>query len=299
MKRNTKIILTIFAILIVFVVFVGVVKNIRNTNNNGNNGNYQNNMNIAYGSDAKQRFDFYAPKGNVNSDTLIVIVHGGGWAAGKRIQFTPHALFFSGKGYSVANMDYRLAPYADPSSDPSWSYKEPLNDIASVLNKIESDPSRYKLNPGYKIVLIGHSAGGHLSNLYGLKENYFGGDQQVADVVSLAGPTDFVSLHTEGWESRAVSTYLNGASFEEASPARQVSQGETTRYLLANGNVAGTDPPSDGLVPVQQVTIFEQALKDKNVYVETLIVSGRDHNGIMNQIPQNDIVAQKIIELIQ
>ncbi|VVB79232.1 alpha/beta hydrolase fold protein [uncultured archaeon] len=298
MKKQWKILILIFAILIVFLMLVSFVRNNRQNNPN-DGGNLQSNLNIQYGTNPFQKFDFYAPAGNVNSDTLIVIVHGGAWAAGDKSQFTPHSVFFSNKGYSAVNMNYRLAPYTNPSSNPDWSYKNPLYDISSVLKKVESDPARYKLNPGYKIVLIGHSAGGHLSNLYGVEESAFGGDQPIADVISLAGPTDFVSLETQGWESKAVEVYLNGASYDEASPARQVKSGDGTKYLLVLGIVQGTNPPSDGLVPEQQVTIFEQMLKEKNDYVETLILQGRDHNTIQSLIPSNDAVAQKILTFIQ
>lgn len=304
MKRNAKILLMIFAILMVFVLLVRIVNLNRNhtqpednqlppSDGNNNNGDNQGDnttyintpiFNIRYGTAPLEIFDFYPPFGDENSDTLVVFVHGGAWVAGDKNYFTSSAVFFALKGYSVVNMDYRLAP--------TWTYPAQLNDITSVLNYVNLRREEFKLNPNYKIVLVGHSAGGHLVDLYGVRENDYGG-VNVNEVVSLAGPTDLVSYYqSEENIDPFLDAFLGNTSKEEASPSKNVPQGENTKYLLILG---GADP----LVPQNQVTIFENALKEKGAYVETLIVPGRDHNSIYNQIPQNDRVAQKILEFIQ
>lgn len=284
MKKPWKILILIFAIIIVLFLLVSVVKN----NRPNTPGNSQSNFNIAYGSDPDQKYDFFKPEGNKNSDTLIILIHGGAWIAGDKAGFTSMGQFFSNKGYSVINMNYRKTE----GKNPNWDYREPLWDISTVLSIVQANPEKFNLNPGYKIVLIGHSAGGHLSNLYGVRETYYSGNKNVDYVVSLAGPTDFVSLQSEGWVSPLLDKYLNGVSKEEASPARHVSYGDNTKFLLVLGL-------RDNLVPLQQVEIFEDKLQEGNVYVDTLVLSERDHNTIVSMIPQNDAVAQKILDFIQ
>ncbi|VVC04272.1 Arylesterase [Candidatus Bilamarchaeum dharawalense] len=237
--------------------------------------------NIRYGTTSLlQIFDFYAP--SQQSDTLVIVIHGGAWVAGDKGYMAPIAQFLAKNGYSVVNMDYRLAPMS--------KYPAPMEDISSVLKYVDSNKEQFSLKDNYRIVLLGHSAGAHLSALYGLKESEFN-SVNVDKVVGLAGPYDFVTLEEQGAVSLALDSFLGSTPKIDVSPASQVKAGETTQYLLILGS-------SDELVPVSQLTAFETALKAKYVPVETLVVSGRDHNGIINQIPQNDVVAQKILTFV-
>jgi acetyl esterase/lipase len=284
MQKNTKILLLVLGILVVFLMLVGLIRNARN-----NNGNFQDgtvptvNFNIKYGEYPKQMFDFYAPTSGQNSDSLIIIIHGGAWILGDKSQFSSHSKFFAGKGFSVVNMNYRLAP--------TWKYDTQLRDITNLINFVDSNRERFKLNPGYKIILVGHSAGAHLSDLYGVRESYYGGSKNIDSVISLAGPTDIPVYNPTGELDRALNAFIGDATKEEISPSRNVPQNEKTRFLL----IIGSDDP---LVPENQVTIFENALKEKNAYVEILIVPGRNHNSIEDRIPNNDEVAQKILNFI-
>ena len=285
MERSTKIVLVIIAIVFVLLVLRLAI----NLNNQSHKGNFQNNtipsgnLNIQYGEYPKQIFDFYAPTNGQNSDKLIIIIHGGAWILGDKSQFNSHSRFFSEQGFGVVNMNYRLAP--------TWEYDTQLRDITNLINFVDANKERFKLNPGYKIILVGHSAGAHLSDLYGVRESYYGGSKTIDSVVSLAGPTDIPVYNPEGELDRALQAFMGDATKEEISPSRHVSENEQTRFLL----IIGT---ADPLVPENQVTIFEDALREKNAYVETMIVEGRNHNSIETGIPNNDEVAQKILEFI-
>jgi len=289
MEKATKIVLIIFAGIFVLLLIgrlINIANHSTNQNNNPNNQNPSENfiLNIRYGPAPLQIFDFYPPAGNENSNTLIVFVHGGAWVAGDKNYFSQSAQFFADRGYSVVNMNYRLAP--------TWTYPSQLYDITSVLNYINANPEGFKLNSGHKIVLVGHSAGGQLVDLYGVEEQKFGGTN-VDKVVSLAGPTDLVSYYEhENKVDGFLDAFLNGTSKEEASPSRNVQSGDSTKFFLIIGK-------NDELVPQNQVTIFENALQEKGVYVETLFVDGRSHNTIYNKIPSDDIVAEKILGFIQ
>lgn len=88
---------------------------------------------------------------------LIVYLHGGGWSAG-----TPRAGaagaqpdHFTGAGYAYATIGYRFVPEA--------TVEEQLTDVAQAIAVLRQqqgvDPDR--------IVLLGHSSGGHLAALIG------------------------------------------------------------------------------------------------------------------------------------
>jgi acetyl esterase/lipase len=88
---------------------------------------------------------------------LIIYLHGGGWSAG-----TPRAGsagqqpdHFTGAGYAYATLGYRFVPEA--------TVEEQLTDVAQAIALLRRqqgvDPDR--------IVLLGHSSGGHLAALIG------------------------------------------------------------------------------------------------------------------------------------
>ncbi len=47
--------------------------------------------NVAYGSDPLQKMDYYLPAGRSSSTTkVLVLIHGGAWAAGDKSEFTAY-----------------------------------------------------------------------------------------------------------------------------------------------------------------------------------------------------------------
>jgi len=88
---------------------------------------------------------------------LIVYLHGGGWSAGTPKAGSAGAQpdHFTGTGYSYATVGYRFVPEA--------TVEEQLADIAQGIALLRRqkgvDPDR--------IVLLGHSSGGHLAALLG------------------------------------------------------------------------------------------------------------------------------------
>lgn len=290
MRRETKIFFLVLGIVLILLLFRGIIRNNQNSPSNPDIPNEipnevpENDLNIPYGSYPKQTFDFYSPENGMNSDTLIIVIHGGAWIAGDKNYMANVAKFFSQQDYSVVNMNYRLAP--------TWKYDTQLKDITSVISYIDSNRERFKLNSNYKIVLIGHSAGAHLSDLYGVRESYYGGSKNVDYVVSLAGPTDIPVYNSEGEIDRALDAFRGDASKEEISPSRNVPMNERTKFFLLVGT-------NDNLVSEEQVTLFEQALQEKNAYVETFIVQGKNHNSLFEGIPNNDAVAQRILNFIK
>ncbi|MFH1785357.1 MAG: alpha/beta hydrolase [Candidatus Micrarchaeota archaeon] len=268
-------ILAISAVALLGVIFISHNSMSESTNEVGDG------KNIHYGSHRQQVFDFYAPTNA--SNTLVILVHGGAWIAGDKNYMSEIAQYFADEGYSVVNMNYRLALVE--------KYPAPLEDLAMVINYIETNKTKFKLQDNYQIILIGHSAGAHISTLYGLKESEFG-TRNVDKIVGIAGPYDFVVLENQKSVSFALNLFLGQTSKKDASPVWQIKDNETTNYLLVHGM-------DDELVPLSQLTSFETALNSKNVPVETLIVENRNHNSILSQMPKSDIVADRITTFIE
>jgi acetyl esterase/lipase len=110
---------------------------------------------VAYGADARQRFDVYAPQ-DAHGAPVIFFVHGGGWAIGdksnrgvvhnKTARWVPRGLVF-------VSANYRMLPAADPL--------EQARDVARALAAAQSQAASWGGDPA-RFILMGHSAGAHL-----------------------------------------------------------------------------------------------------------------------------------------
>ncbi|GGK22905.1 lipase [Streptomyces camponoticapitis] len=128
----------------------------------------------AYGEHPDQVVDFYAPRGGREGVPLVVVVHGGAWRAPyDRAHLTPFAGFLASRGFAVANVEYRRGSAEEAlgaeagagGSEPvAGRWPETFDDIAAVMDALpalvadalpQADPRR--------IVVTGHSAGGHLA----------------------------------------------------------------------------------------------------------------------------------------
>ena len=68
----------------------------------------QKRLDIAYGSDPRQRFDLFLPEGPAKG--LAVYIHGGYWRAFAKDDCSHLASGMLARGFSVALPSYRLAP---------------------------------------------------------------------------------------------------------------------------------------------------------------------------------------------
>ncbi len=118
-------------------------------------------VDIAYGDDARQRFDAYLPARPVPGAPVILFVHGGGWAngnkenpgvvEGKAGQWLP-------KGSVLVSTNYRLRPATAPLDQ--------ARDVARALAQVQRMAPDWGADPA-RVVLMGHSAGAHLAALVG------------------------------------------------------------------------------------------------------------------------------------
>ncbi|MEV8594541.1 alpha/beta hydrolase [Streptomyces sp. NPDC052012] len=124
----------------------------------------------SYGGDPDQVIDFYAPRTeDTAADRLapvVAVLHGGAWRAPyDRRHVSPFAAFLAGRGFAVASVEYRRGAGDAGGGDPvAGRWPDTLDDVAAALDALpalvrahlpQADPRR--------IVLTGHSAGGHLA----------------------------------------------------------------------------------------------------------------------------------------
>jgi arylformamidase len=149
---------------------------------------------MAYGSDPLQKLDFWRPKSS--PAPLMVFVHGGGWKRGDKGNATgqfkaPHYLE---QGYAFASINYRLVPDA--------TVEQQAADVASAIAYLHQNAAKLGIDH-QSIVLMGHSAGAHLSALVGTDPQFLNraglGISALAGVIPLDGAAyDVPAQMTDG-----------------------------------------------------------------------------------------------------
>lgn len=120
---------------------------------------------ISYGSDALQKLDFYKAKNAAASAPLVIFVHGGGWKRGdkRNATGTDEVTHYTGLGYHLASINYRLVPGA--------TVEQQAADVAAAIAHLHKNAASLGIDRSH-IVLMGHSAGAHLSALVGTDPRY-------------------------------------------------------------------------------------------------------------------------------
>ena len=138
---------------------------------------------FSYGKSVDQVIDFYLP---VESDKpTIVLIHGGYWRPEyDRKHLAPLAQKFADLGWPVALIEYRRI-IGNPDAM--------MSDVVSAIEEVAGRNN--------KLILIGHSAGGHLALLAANKFSVLG-------VIALAPVTDLIKTEELDLDEGAASDFL-------------------------------------------------------------------------------------------
>lgn len=138
---------------------------------------------VPYGPHPLQRFDVYAPA-NAKNAPVIVMVHGGGWVIGDKASKGVAGNkrdHWVGKGYLFVSVNYRMLPGADPL--------EQARDVERAIDAI-AEKAHLWGGDRRKLIVMGHSAGGHLVALLAAR----GGTKWRAAVFLDSGAFDVVDI---------------------------------------------------------------------------------------------------------
>lgn len=167
---------------------------------------------IRYGAEPEQVADLHVPRGRgsggagrpgprASAEPLaVVLIHGGGWAALDRCSVTGVAEDLTAAGYTVLNVEYRLATHGNVAQS--------LDDCALAAASLAR-----------QVVLVGLSAGGHLALCAGAAL----GSAVAVGVVGIGAPTVIAGRLPGGVDAfareRLVRVFgTGGASGEPAIP---------------------------------------------------------------------------------
>ncbi|WP_294286233.1 alpha/beta hydrolase [uncultured Chryseobacterium sp.] len=229
----------------------------------GNNISFRAERNIAYGRDAEQKMDLYIPEKNKDIKNVFIIIHGGGWRGGRKSQLTSFTFDLMKKfpGMAFVNLEYRLA------STTRFALPGQTDDIKSAMHFVEK-----KLNTKPEYILLGNSAGGHLSMFYAYRDDR---ENKVKAVVNIVGPADLNDPGFKNYDDYAfVENHLidpkiikDGLSLMDfGSPVHWIrpTSAPTLSYY-------GT---ADHVVPVSQKRILDSVLARNKIYHESYEFNG-------------------------
>jgi len=220
----------------------------------------------------------YSPMNETaNNGASVIVIHGGSWNGGTRSDFPQWNGWLAENGFTVFDVDYRLAPQPN--------YLTATGDVKCALRWVKEHAAEFKVLPE-RIALLGRSAGAHLA----LLAAYSAGDarlpatcadketsEDVRAVVSFYAPIDLLW----GYDNPANRLVINGpatlARFLGGNPHESAEIRE--RFVLASptAQVRENTPPTllihgggDQLVRSENMTRLAEQLKDADVPHKTL-----------------------------
>lgn len=214
--------------------------------------------------------------------TPVVVIHGGGWAAGERSEVLHTDAWLASQGFAVFDVDYRLVPATTGAGA--------LADVRCALAWIKD---KAKLE-GFDVatdrtVLLGRSAGGHLALLAAYTER---------EPTRQAGPCDTTGVTIAGVVALYPITDLASAYAAPANPAAYPlddkirafaggtpeAQETTYRALSPLAHVTRATPPTllihglrDQVVPFSQSRKLAEALAANGVAHDLLVLPWAGH----------------------
>lgn len=212
----------------------------------------------------------------------VVLVHGGGWVAGRPALMTALAEYLTSQGYLTVNSPYRL-------SLRTAGFPAAIEDISCAVAYAASHPQ----STG-DVTVIGHSAGAHIGSVVALDANRYDDACQPPDrgtparFVGLAGPYDVDRLGGILVPFFGVEQAVDPALWASGNPLLLVGENPDVRVLLIHGD-------ADGVVPIDFSQDFAASLEAAGNGVAVEIVSGATHNDVISPA----VVGQLIVEWLQ
>jgi acetyl esterase/lipase len=230
------------------------------------------------------KLDLYLPADTKDFPT-VVWFHGGGLQGGDKRGGYIEAMGrrFAAEGIAVASVNYRLSPQV---SFPAY-----IDDAAAAFAFVRNEIAKQGGSPN-RVFISGHSAGGYLTAMLGLDEQYLARyGLKITDIAGLMPISGQMITHTAVREERKISK--TQPIIDEAAPAFHVRPDCPAFLVFAGSN----DLPTRA----EENRYFAAAMKAAgHKDVAYLEVEGRDHGTVGSQLgDSDDIVAKTIIAFIE
>lgn len=236
----------------------------------------------------ESKLDVIAPRDTSKPLPTLLYIHGGGWVGGDKDAVTMHFLPYLAMGFAVVNVEYRLARVAIAPAA--------VEDGRCALRWVIENAAEYGLD-ATRIVVSGHSAGGHLSLTTAMLSSSAGLDRRcparsrsskgapagalqpempVAAVVNWFGITDVADL-VEGPNAKRYAIAWMGGQANWHDVAKRVSPVEYVRKGLPP--ILTIHGDADPTVPYEHAVRLHKGLENKGVVNQLHTIAGGKHGG--------------------
>jgi len=235
---------------------------------------------VVYGSanNTPLKLDIWYPRDNPNPTPTVVYIHGGGWIFGSKEGAVYQLLPYLERGWRVVNVEYRMAGNSlAPGS---------VEDTRCALRWIYRNAAQWKFDTS-KIILTGHSAGGHLSLITGMLPDgtaldnrcfadakYGDVPMKVAAIVNWYGISDVNDL-IKGPNVKNYAVMWMGSLPNAEEVAKSVSPLTYVRAGLPP--IVTMHGDKDDVVPYSHATRLHDALKRTNNKETLVTIEGGGH----------------------
>ncbi|HYH19217.1 MAG TPA: alpha/beta hydrolase [Azospirillum sp.] len=221
-------------------------------------------LNIACGPHPRQRIDLF-PAGE--GAPLFVFIHGGYWRGLSKDEFSFLADLFVGDGVAVATVGYGLCP--------DVTLEELTGHVRDAVRWLAAHAGEHGVDAG-RMVLSGHSAGGHLTaemlstdwTAHGLPRDLIKGGIGIAGIYDLE-PVRHTSVQEQ--------LRLDAESARRASPIHHVPAPPAPPLVLAVGG-DGTGEEK------RQQTAYAAAWRAAGNDVEEIVVPQAHHFSVVDRL---------------
>jgi len=100
------------------------------------------------------KLELYRPAQALRPLPLVVVIHGGSWQSGTRLELNELSRHLTARGYAVASLDYGLAPGS--------TFPGPVEDIRAAFVYLKGRANELSLDMS-RVVLLGRSAGAQIA----------------------------------------------------------------------------------------------------------------------------------------
>jgi acetyl esterase/lipase len=219
------------------------------------------------------KLDVWQHKATKGPAPTLVYYHGGGWIFGDRTGATLMFLPYLEMGWNIVNVEYRMASV---SLAPAA-----VEDVRCALRWVFRNAKQYQFDTT-KIVLTGHSAGGHLALIAGMLPNgtqldneCYGTEQlQVAAIINWFGISDVADVIEEP-NLKNYAVMWMGSQPDNLAIARRVSPITYVRPGLPP--ILSIHGDRDPVVPYAHSVRLHQALTAAGVPNQLVTIHGGGH----------------------
>jgi acetyl esterase/lipase len=254
-----------------------------------------NKFNIFYGDHPSQFGVLRLPESSEPSP-VIVLIHGGFWQSKYNLEEnTSIAEDLTRRGYATWNIEYRRI------GEELEGWKSIFNDVVDAINHLSIIKESYHIDLS-NVIVMGHSAGGHLALWVASRINTSKTDDvfnelaiPIQKVLSLAGVTDLKKMweiHEQKGIKSPVAALLGGAPKEVPNRYKITSPIELLPFDVEQVLIHGE---LDRHVPVELSKKYYQSALEKGDKVKLVVLPDIEHFKVIDPTSSAwDIVVESI-----